>query len=289
MPSSWLRTAGEPAWIMGVLNCTPDSFSDGGNFVVDTVNAGAGIDINAAVQHALMMRDQGAVMIDVGGESTRPGANPVSVDEELARVMPVIRALSSYNVNISIDTTKAEVMRQAVAAGASMINDVSALSDDPDALSVVADTGVDVCLMHKQGMPKTMQDNPAYRDVVSEVKDYLGMRIEACLQAGISETSILIDPGIGFGKRLGDNLALIASIEAFKRAFGLPVLMGVSRKSFLGMITGSDAQAREIETAAAVSACIFNGCDGVRVHDVASQSKAVAVGSALRDAHLGLS
>jgi len=287
--SCWLRTPGEPAWIMGVLNCTPDSFSDGGNFVADTVNAGVDIDIDAAVQHALMMRDQGAVMIDVGGESTRPGANPVSVDEELARVIPVIRALSTYNMNISIDTTKAEVMRQAVAAGASMINDVSALSDDPDALSVVADTGVDVCLMHKQGMPKTMQDNPAYRDVVSEVKDYLGMRIEACLQAGISETSILIDPGIGFGKRLGDNLALIASIETFKKAFGLPVLMGVSRKSFLGMITGSDAQSREIETAAAVSACIFNGCDGVRVHDIASQSKAVAVGSALRDAHLGLS
>jgi dihydropteroate synthase len=269
--------------MMGVLNCTPDSFSDGGRFVRDTV------DVEAALRHARMMCDQGAAIIDVGGESTRPGSRPVTVDEELARVIPVIRALARHGMTISVDTTKAEVMRQAIDAGARMVNDITALTGDAESLAVVADRGVDICLMHMQGTPETMQENPGYHDVVGEVYCYLEGRIEACLRAGISESSILIDPGIGFGKRLEDNLALIAGIETFKKAFGLPLLVGVSRKSFLGAVTGAEVDSREVETAAAVSVSVFAGADILRVHDVEYQSRAVAVASALRDAHLRLS
>jgi dihydropteroate synthase len=281
--SAWHKASGQSAKIMGVLNCTPDSFSDGGQFVRDVV------DVGSAVRHAVLMRDQGAAIIDVGGESTRPGSMPVSVGEELVRVIPVIQALVSHDVTISIDTKKAEVMRQAIDAGASMVNDVTALSGDKESFAVVADRGVDVCLMHMQGVPETMQQRPDYHDVVDEVCSYLEARVEACLKAGISEASIVIDPGIGFGKRLEDNLALIANIETFKKRFGLPLLMGVSRKSFLGTLTGADVDSRELETAAAVSICAFAGADLLRVHDVESQCKAVAVGSALRDAHLRLS
>ncbi|HKI59872.1 MAG TPA: dihydropteroate synthase, partial [Mariprofundaceae bacterium] len=265
------------------LNCTPDSFSDGGKFVNDQLN------IAAAVQHALTMVEDGASIIDVGGESTRPGAHSVPVDVEIARTVPVIEQLSQHGVTISIDTMKAEVMRRAIEAGATMVNDVTALTGDQDSLAVVAEAGVDICLMHMQGRPETMQEKPDYRNVVVEVSDYLSQRIEACLKAGVSESSIMVDPGIGFGKRLEDNLDLIAGIEILKSNLALPVLMGVSRKSFLGAITGADVDAREVETAAAVSICAYAGADLLRVHDVEMQSRAVAVGSRLRDACLRLS
>jgi len=268
---------------MGVLNCTPDSFSDGGRFVDEKIDA------EAALNCALALVGQGADIIDVGGESTRPGAEPVALDDELARVVPVIGALSRHEVTISIDTTKAAVMHRAIEAGATLVNDVTALTGDPESISVVADAGVDVCLMHMQGTPQTMQDRPVYRDVVEDVLRYLEERVKVCIQAGISESSILIDPGIGFGKRLEDNLALIAGLERFKEQLGLPVLMGVSRKSFLGALTGAGVDNRELETVAAITASILNGCDIVRVHDVGAQKKGVIVASALRDASLGLS
>ncbi len=278
--SRWHRPSEQPAWIMGVLNCTPDSFSDGGKFVRDR------LDVDAAVAHALQMVEQGAVIIDVGGESTRPGAKPVAEEEELARVIPVIEELASQKINVSIDTTKAGVMRQAIEAGACMVNDVSALTADPESLAVVAGYGVDVCLMHMQGEPQTMQQNPKYQHVVNEVVGYLRARVEACLQTGVKESSVVVDPGIGFGKRLQDNLELIAAIDILRCELGLPVLMGVSRKSFLAAVTGADVDSREIETAAAVSVCCFAGADMLRVHDVGCQRRAVAIGSALRDAAL---
>lgn len=269
--SCWHRPSGGDAWIMGVLNCTPDSFSDGGQYA----------DAGAAVAHGLALWHDGAQLIDVGGESTRPGAADVPVEEELRRVVPVIHALASQGCRVSIDTTKAEVMRRAVEAGAVMINDVTALASDAGALGVAAETGADVCLMHMRGTPRTMQDDPHYDDVVGEVSDFFARRIEACLAAGIREDAIVLDPGIGFGKRLQDNLALIARLSVFKQAFGLPLLLGVSRKSFLGALTGFGVDEREIETAAALSVGVFAGADILRVHDVATQRRAVRVASAL--------
>ncbi len=224
MVSCWHRPVDGDAWIMGVLNCTPDSFSDGGHYV----------DFEAAVAHALAMFSSGAAIVDVGGESTRPGAQSIVVDEELRRVVPVVRELVQQGCRVSIDTMKAEVMRQAIRVGASLVNDVSALRHDPESLGVVADTGVNVCLMHMQGNPGNMQQQPKYDDVLTDVLYFFEQRIEACLAAGISESSILLDPGIGFGKRLQDNIVLIHGIREIKKKFSMPVLLGVSRKSFLG-------------------------------------------------------
>jgi len=275
MPSRWQRPLTKDGsgdvWIMGVLNCTPDSFSDGGEF----------FDIDSAVAHGLEMHGQGAAIIDVGGESTRPGAAPVPVQEELARVIPVIRALATHGCTVSIDSMKAAVMHQAIEAGASIINDVSALSHDAESLSVVANAGVDVCLMHMQGTPETMQQQPEYKDVVQAVSDFFARRIEACLQAGVQASSIILDPGIGFGKRLEDNLALIQAIPHFKNTFNMPLLLGLSRKSFLGQLTGAAVQDRELETAAAGAIAIACGADMLRVHDVAQQRRAIRVASAL--------
>jgi dihydropteroate synthase len=298
--SRWLRASGQSAKVMGVLNCTPDSFSDGGRFTSDRSISDRFIsnsnqfisdsmDVDAAVRHAVQMHASGAAIIDVGGESTRPGAKPVPLDDELARVIPVIRSLHQLGIATSIDTNKAEVMRQAIEAGADMVNDVTALTGDEQSLSVVAQSGIDVCLMHMQGAPETMQHSPEYQNTLQEVGDYLESRVDACLKAGIAESSILIDPGIGFGKRLDDNLDLIAGIELLKRRLGLPLLMGVSRKSFLGAITGADVEAREMETAAAVSISVYAGADVLRVHDVEAQGKVVKVASRLRDAALRLS
>lgn len=269
MRSRWHRQ--KDAWLMGVLNCTPDSFSDGGNF----------IDVEAATRHGLRMWDEGAAIIDVGGESTRPGACSVSLQEELDRVIPVIRNLSAAGCPVSLDTMKAEVMRQGIAAGATLINDVSALTFDGESMDIVAEAGVDVCLMHMQGSPASMQLAPQYTNVVDEVCAYFDSRLDACIQAGIRETSILIDPGIGFGKRLADNLALIRSMPVLKQRFELPLLLGVSRKSFLGAITGSDVSDREIETAVAGSMGIAYGADVLRVHNVALQMRAIQVASAI--------
>lgn len=260
--------------MMGVLNCTPDSFSDGGKFLA----------VEQAVQHGIHMHESGASLIDVGGESTRPGASQVSLEEELRRVIPVVRGLSEAGCTISIDTRKAEVMRQAVQAGASMINDVTALSFDENSLTVAADMGVDVCLMHMQGQPETMQQNPYYSDVMQDVIDYFEKRLEACLQAGIAQTSILLDPGIGFGKRLQDNLHLITHLDVFKKHFNLPILLGVSRKSLIASITGSSVENRELETGILDAFGIYWGADGVRVHDVVAQKRANRMATALIDA-----
>jgi len=271
MISRWQRPTDGDSWIMGVLNCTPDSFSDGGSF----------FDVDKAVAHGLAMQEAGAAIIDVGGESTRPGSKPVPLEQELLRVLPVVQALVDAGCNVSVDTMKAEVMAQAVAAGASMVNDVSALSHDEKSLHVVAESGVDVCLMHMQGNPEMMQDSPRYANVVDEVASFFEQRIEACLQAGIKEHAILIDPGIGFGKRLEDNLALIQATAEFKRRFAMPLLLGLSRKSFIAQLTGAPVEDREIETAVAGGIGISQGADILRVHDVPLQARAIRVASAL--------
>lgn len=269
--SRWFTPIDGDAWIMGVLNCTPDSFSDGG------IHAR----LDDAVKHAEHMWKAGAAIIDVGGESTRPGSASVSEQEELTRVIPVIEALNIGKNVVSIDTSKAEVMRQAIVAGACMVNDVTALAGDAASLDVVAEAGVDVCLMHMRGTPLSMRQHTHYDDVADEVEAFLTARVEVCVAAGVREQAIILDPGIGFGKRLKDNLALIRVIPRFKH-LGFPILMGVSRKSFLGELTGARVNSREIETAAAVAACVGAGADIVRVHDVPAQSRAVKIASAIR-------
>lgn len=271
MSSRWHRPEHGNVRMMGVLNCTPDSFSDGGDY----------IDVDAAVRHGLSMQQAGAAIVDVGGESTRPGAVAVSEREELARVIPVVRALSLAGCPVSLDTMKAEVMRQGIAAGATLVNDVSALCFDADSMAVVAGAGVDVCLMHMQGKPDAMQNAPHYVDVVDEVCAFFEERVSACIEAGIDESALLLDPGIGFGKRLEDNLALIRNLDVIRQRFGMPVLLGVSRKSFLGQLTGSDVSDRELETAVAGAMGIACGADILRVHDVGLQKRAVQVASAI--------
>ncbi|MDX8376624.1 MAG: dihydropteroate synthase [Mariprofundales bacterium] len=263
--------------IMGVLNCTPDSFSDGGQY----------LDSQLALEQAHNMLAAGADIIDVGGESTRPGAEIVPLAEELHRTIPIVRALAAADVCVSIDTSKAEVMRQAVDAGAKIINDVTALRGDKQSLRVAAQSGADVevCLMHMQGKPRCMQSKPQYTDVVSEIEDFFLQRIAVCKASGINPQRLLLDPGIGFGKTLAHNLTLIRAIPRFKK-LGLPLLMGVSRKSFLGSITGATTKNREIETAAAVAICCSLGADIIRVHDVKTQTKAATIGSALYPLYL---
>ncbi len=271
--TNWHRQAGQAASIMGVLNCTPDSFSDGGRFVA----------AEAAVRHGLAMHQAGAALIDVGGESTRPGAKPVPQAEEIRRVIPVIRRLCEAGCRVSVDTMKADVMRQAVAAGACMINDVSALRADSDSLMVAADCDAAICLMHMQGTPATMQQRPSYDDVISSVIRFFEQRLEACEQAGIQRQRLIIDPGIGFGKRLQDNLQLIAGVDRLRRYFSLPLLLGVSRKSFIGQLCRREVDEREWGTAAAVAVGCFLGADILRVHDVANQQQVIRVASALAD------
>lgn len=271
--SRWFRQPHKPAWLMGVLNCTPDSFSDGN---IDN--------LEAHILRAKEMIAQGADMIDVGGESTRPNAMPVSLEEELSRVLPVVKALTALSIPVSIDTMKAEVMLQATQAGATLVNDVSALTHDEKSLQVVAKTGADVCLMHMKGNPQTMQDNPIYDDVLTEVMCFFEQRIEACLSAGIAKSAIVLDPGIGFGKRLEDNLRLIVNVATIKDAFHMPVLLGASRKSFLGLITGSKVRQRETETAVASAIGIFCGADMIRVHDCSTHHQTTLVASQLLDA-----
>ncbi len=269
----WRRARGKPPFVMGVLNCTPDSFSDGG----------AWLETEKAVQHGLELRAQGADIVDVGGESTRPGAKPVPVEEELRRVIPVIERLAREGVYVSVDTQKPEVMAAALRAGARMINDVNALRA-PGALEVAASSDCEVVLMHMQGTPETMQKDPRYDDVVEDVIRFLEARVEACVKAGIREDRLLVDPGIGFGKRLEHNLALIAHLDRLREALGLPVVLGVSRKSMLGMLTGAEVSDREPETAAADAVGVMLGADVIRVHDVRFQRKAAIVAAAIADA-----
>ena len=258
--------------VMGVLNVTPDSFSDGGQFA----------DPRAAVDHALQMIEAGAGLIDVGGESTRPGAQAVSAAEEIRRVVPVIEAVAARTkVPISVDTSKAAVMAAAVRAGASMINDVRALRE-PGALEAAADSNAAVVLMHMQGEPRTMQDDPRYGDVVAEVREFLRERAAACVASGIAKDRLVIDPGIGFGKRLEHNLALLAGLPALARA-GWPVLVGVSRKSMFGSLLGRGVDERLAGSIAATTAAVLAGASIVRTHDVAATVDAVKVAAALRE------
>jgi len=258
---------------MGVINVTPDSFSDGGRYV-DSV---------AAVTHALRMIDEGAGLIDVGGESTRPGAQSVSVEAEIERVVPVIEALAARTkIPISIDTSKPAVMTAAVRAGASMINDVRALRE-PGAMQAAARTEAAICLMHMQGEPRTMQADPRYSDVVAEVRDFLRERTEACLASGIAKNRLVVDPGIGFGKRLEHNLALLAGLPALT-ALGWPVLIGVSRKSMFATLLGRAVDERVAGGVATATAAVLAGASIVRTHDVAATVDAVKVAVALRAA-----
>lgn len=259
--------------VMGILNVTPDSFSDGGKYV----------DAASAVEHAQRMIAAGAGMIDVGGESTRPGAADVSEEEEIRRVVPVIAALSAHlSVPISVDTSKAAVMSAAVAAGASLINDVRALRE-PGALEAVARSDAAVCLMHMQGQPRTMQHEPRYDDVVAEVRAFLQERIEACVAAGIGRERLVLDPGIGFGKRLEHNLALLAHLPQLAGA-GLPLLIGVSRKSMFQALLGRPLEQRLAGGLAMATAAILSGASIVRAHDVAETVDALKVAHALRAA-----
>lgn len=257
--------------VMGILNVTPDSFSDGGAFV----------DRSAALAHALAMVEAGADLIDVGGESTRPGAAEVSVEAELERVVPVVETLAArLSIPISIDTSKPEVMAAAVAAGASLINDVRALRL-PGALETAARLRVPVCLMHMAGEPRTMQVDPSYGDVVAEVQSFLAERVEACLSAGIARTRLLVDPGFGFGKTVAHNLALLAGLPALAR-LGLPILVGISRKSMVGALTGRAPHERLAASLAAAVLAAERGASILRVHDVAETRDALRVLAAVR-------
>jgi dihydropteroate synthase len=257
--------------VMGVLNITPDSFSDGGRF----------FDPDAAVRQGVRLAAEGASIIDVGGESTRPGADPVSVDEEIRRVLPVIERLRiATPAVISIDTSKPQVMQAAAAAGAGMINDVRALRA-PGALDAAAGTGCAVCLMHMQGDPRTMQLAPSYVDVVKDVKAFLDARVHSCLEAGIDGERIVIDPGFGFGKTLGHNLQLLRRLRELGE--GRPKMVGLSRKSFVGRITGRPADQRLHGSVALAVLAALNGANIVRVHDVAATVDAIAMVNAVRE------
>lgn len=255
---------------MGILNLTPDSFSDGGLWT----------DPDTALRHALEMISQGADIVDVGGESTRPGADAVPLQEELDRVIPVIERLArETGTPVSVDTSKPEVMREAAAAGARMINDVCALRQE-GALETAAQLGLPVCLMHMQGEPRSMQDEPQYADVVAEVGAFLAGRAQACLDAGIPGGDIVVDPGFGFGKTVSHNLELLRGLPRLKR-LGYPVLAGLSRKSTLGVITGRGTGDRLAASVAAAVLAVQNGASIVRVHDVGETSDALKVLAAL--------
>jgi len=250
--------------VMGVLNATPDSFSDGGQFN----------QINNALKHALQMQKDGADIIDIGGESTRPGATPVSLDEELNRVIPVIEKIRLHSdVAISIDTTKPQVMQAAINVGASMVNDVNALYAD-GALEICAKHQLPVCLMHKQGDPQTMQNDPQYTDIIDEVRQYLLARADACVKAGIRSENIFLDPGFGFGKTLENNLSLLKEVQAFCK-LGYPVLVGVSRKSMFADLLGRNIEQRLAASVAAVVIAYQKGARFFRVHDVAETCDAL--------------
>jgi len=254
---------------MGVLNVTPDSFSDGGRFV----------DRQTALEHARGMRDDGADLIDVGGESSRPGAQPVEESIELERVIPVIEMLARDGIAVAVDTRKPAVMRAAIAAGASMVNDIAALTA-PGALEACAPGATGVCLMHMRGEPATMQHAPAYDNVVTEVRDFLVARAAACEAAGIARERIAIDPGFGFGKTRAHNLTLLRAIGDFA-ATGYPVLVGLSRKKSLGEITGRAIDERLAASLAAALAAVARGASIVRVHDVRETVDALKVWNAI--------
>ena len=260
--------------VMGIVNVTPDSFSDGGKFAAT----------NLAIEHALILAEEGADILDIGGESTRPNATPVSLQEELDRVIPVIEALvkqfKQVNIPISIDTYKPQVMQAAIAAGASMVNDVRCLQEE-NALQIVAKSNVGVCLMHMQGTPQTMQQNPQYNDVVNDVKEFLAARLKASIHAGVAKNRILLDPGFGFGKTREHNITLLQNLESFAD-LGQPLLVGLSRKSVLGQMTGNDVDARLYASIAASVIATMKGAKILRVHDVKATVEALKVVSAIQ-------
>jgi dihydropteroate synthase len=251
---------------MGVVNVTPDSFSDGGQF----------LDAGAAIAHGRRLASEGADLLDVGGESTRPGAEPVGEQEELRRVVPVVEELARDHTHVSIDTSKAAVARAALEAGATYVNDVTAFRGDPEMAALVAGAGVECCLMHMLGEPRTMQDEPRYDDVVSEVKAFLEQRLAFAVGEGVAEDKVMLDPGIGFGKTVEHNLELLRRMDEIV-ALGRPVVVGTSRKSFLGRITGREVGERVPGTIATNVLAFERGATVFRVHDVAPVRDALAV------------
>lgn len=263
---------GERTLLMGILNVTPDSFSDGGRFS----------SLSAAVAEGERLVEAGADMLDIGGESTRPGSEPVSSEEELRRVMPVIRRLAArVDVPISIDTMKASVAKEAIAHGAEIINDVSALRFDRQMSEVAAETGAGLILMHMRGMPKDMQTGSLYyQSLIEDISDFLRERLQSALDCGVERDRTMLDPGIGFGKTAVDNMRLLKHLARFQ-VLGRPILTGVSRKAFIGCITGGEPQERVEGTAAAVAIAIVNGSSVIRVHDVAAMKKVAAMTDAI--------
>jgi dihydropteroate synthase len=267
--------------IVGVLNATPDSFSDGGRFV----RGAADLDLSAALDAAAALVAAGAGVLDVGGESTRPGSRAVSPEIEIARTVPLVEAVAKrLEVPISIDTRKAEVAQAALDAGARVVNDISGLRHDPALAAVAARAGATLILGHLRGEPETMQASPRFDDVLGEVGDELAASLAVARAAGVPGERLAVDPGLGFGKRLDDNLRLLAGLGRLRARLGLPLLVGPSRKSFLGALTGDPVERREAATLAACAVAAFLGADAVRVHDVAGAVRAVAVGRALRAA-----
>jgi dihydropteroate synthase len=256
---------------MGVVNVTPDSFFDGGRYA----------EPDAAIRHALRLAEEGADLLDIGAESTRPGAESIDEDEERRRLMPVVTAVAkAVRIPISVDTRKSTVARAALEAGAVMVNDVSALQADPAMAVLVATTGAGVVLMHMQGTPRTMQKSPAYEDVVGEVAEFFRERIRFCRERGIGQDQIVLDPGIGFGKLLIHNLTLLGQLETFL-PFGRPILVGVSMKSFIGQVLDRPVEERSWGTAAAIALAVSHGARILRVHDVAAMKEVVTMAAAI--------
>ncbi|CAA6817347.1 MAG: Dihydropteroate synthase (EC [uncultured Thiotrichaceae bacterium] len=253
--------------VMGILNTTPDSFSDGGKFT----------NIDQALEHVAQMIVDGADIIDIGGESTRPGAQAVSVDDEIARVIPIVQEIRKrFDIDISVDTSKAEVMREAISAGVSIINDVRALRE-PGALDICKDSDVDICLMHMQGQPRTMQALPIYESVVDDIYGFLREQIEVCTNAGIANSRLIIDPGFGFGKTLSHNLELLAKLNRFK-SLGVPMLVGISRKSMIGtLLNDAPVDQRSNGSLAANVIAAMNGASIIRTHDVKQTNEAMKI------------
>ena len=271
----------ERVTIVAILNATPDSFSDGGRYV----SAGEQVRIEDAVDAAGAMLAAGAHVLDVGGESTRPGARAVSAEVERARVVPLIEALAKrFDAPISVDTRKAAVAAAALDAGATIVNDVSGLAHDPDLAAVAAGRGARLILGHMRGTPETMQESPVFEDPIAEVGNELETSVAAARKAGVADARICIDPGIGFGKKLEHNLKLVAGVGALRKRLGLPVLVGPSRKAFLGTLTGDPVAARDSATAAVCAVAAFAGADAVRVHEVSGARRAVLIGRALQEA-----
>jgi len=270
---SWTLNVPLPC-LMGILNTTPDSFSDGGRF----------LDQDAAVARALQMAVEGAAIVDIGGESTRPGSDGVSLDQELSRVMPVVERLADQTVvPLSVDTTKAQVARRALDAGAAMINDISAFRNDPVMAEVVAERRCPVCLVHMRGEPRTMQEDPRYDDVVADVLAFLEQRMAFAVAEGVAEEQIVLDPGIGFGKTARHNLQLIHRLDRLS-ALGRPVVLGASRKRFLGAVLGTGPEDRLIGTVATTALGLERGAAVIRVHDVMPNYEALRVSLAIMEA-----